>query len=81
MGFAQRLPHSAEVAIIAALRDILGVSNVEVEDEGEVALAIEWFERGMDFADGLHVASAGHEWKFATFDNSFAPEASAFRSD
>ena len=60
----------APSAIIAALRDILGVSNVEVEDEGEVALAIEWFERGMDFADGLHVASAGQEWKFATFDNS-----------
>jgi predicted nucleic-acid-binding protein len=57
-------------AIVSALRDILNVFNVEVEDEPSVSLAIEWYEKGMDFADGLHVASAGRERKFATFDNS-----------
>jgi predicted nucleic-acid-binding protein len=61
-------------AIIAALRNLLDVSNVEIEDEVEVALAIEWFEKGMDFADGLHVASADRVrngvTNFATFDNS-----------
>lgn len=55
--------------IVSALRDILSVSNVELEDEVAVTLAIEWYEKGMDFADGLHVASAGRERKFATFDN------------
>jgi predicted nucleic-acid-binding protein len=57
-------------AIISALRDILDVLNVEIEDEAAVRQAIEWFEKGMDFADGLHVASAGRERAFATFDNS-----------
>jgi predicted nucleic-acid-binding protein len=56
-------------AIVSALRDILGVFNVEIEDEAAVTQAIEWYDKGMDFADGLHVASAGRERKFATFDN------------
>jgi predicted nucleic-acid-binding protein len=56
--------------IAAALRGILGLFNVEVEDETSVRQAIEWYEKGLDFADGLHVASAGPECSFATFDNS-----------
>lgn len=56
--------------IVSALRDILNVFNVEVEDEAAVRQAIEWYEKGMDFADGLRVASGGRERKFATFDNS-----------
>ncbi|HTR60547.1 MAG TPA: type II toxin-antitoxin system VapC family toxin [Candidatus Binataceae bacterium] len=57
-------------AIAPALRAILGLFNVDVEDETSVRQAIEWYEEGMDFADGLHVASAGRERRFATFDNS-----------
>jgi predicted nucleic-acid-binding protein len=57
-------------AIVAALHDILDVFNIEIEDEAAVRQAIEWYQQGMDFADGLHVASAGPERKFATFDNS-----------
>lgn len=57
-------------AIISALHDVLDVFNVEIEDEAAVRQAIGWYEQGMDFADGLHVASAGLERKFATFDNS-----------
>jgi predicted nucleic-acid-binding protein len=56
--------------IVSALRDILDVFNVEIEDEPAVRQAIGWYQQGMDFADGLHVASAGPESKFATFDNS-----------
>jgi len=56
-------------AIISALRDVLSVFNVEIEDEAVVRQAIEWYEKGMDFADTLHVASAGPKRKFATFDN------------
>ena len=55
-------------AIISALRDVLSVFNVEIEDEALVRQAIEWYEKGMDFADTLHVASAGPKRKFATFD-------------
>src|SRR6267378_8603383 len=46
-------------AIISALRSILTVINVEIEDEAAVSQALEWYEQGMDFADALHVASAG----------------------
>ena len=56
-------------AIISALRNILGIINVEIEDEASVSQALEWYEQGMDFADSLHVASAGRDRKFATFDN------------
>ena len=56
-------------AIISALHDVLSVFNVEIEDEAVVRQAIEWYEKGMDFADALHVASAGRKRKFATFDN------------
>ena len=56
-------------AIISALRNVLAVANVEIEDEASVSQALEWYEHGMDFADGLHVASAGRDRKFATFDN------------
>ena len=44
------------------------VVNVEIEDEVTVNQAVEWYEQGMDFADSLHVASAGPARKFATFD-------------
>ena len=53
--------------VLAALRDIVSVDNVEVEDAAAVAQAITWYERGMDFADGLHIASAP-EHRFASFD-------------
>ena len=55
-------------AIISALRNILAVIDVEIEDEAAVRQALEWCEKGMDFADSLHLASAGPDRKFATFD-------------
>jgi len=54
--------------VLAVLHEILAMGNAEVEDEAEVAQAMHWYERGMDFADGLHVAAAGPECSFATFD-------------
>jgi predicted nucleic-acid-binding protein len=55
--------------IVSALRAIIGVANAEIEDEATVRLATAWFEEGMDFADALHLASAGDQAEFATFDN------------
>ena len=54
--------------IVAALQKLLSMRNLEIKDEGSVRLAIEWHQRGLDFADALHVASAGAERSFATFD-------------
>lgn len=55
-------------AITAAIHRIQDLSNVEIEDDSVVALALTWYEAGMDFADALHLASAGPDLDFATFD-------------
>ena len=54
--------------ILAILRSILAMGNAEVEDEAEVVQAMQWYESGLGFADSLHVAAAGSECSFATFD-------------
>ncbi|MGA2903204.1 MAG: type II toxin-antitoxin system VapC family toxin [Candidatus Korobacteraceae bacterium] len=54
--------------VLAAFRALINTRNVEVEDELAVSQAIHWYQRGMDFADSLHVASAGPLRSFATFD-------------
>jgi predicted nucleic-acid-binding protein len=55
-------------AIVAAIHRLQDLSNVEMEDDSVVALALNWYEAGLDFADGLHLASAGPDLDFATFD-------------
>lgn len=55
-------------AIAAAIHRLQDLSNVEMEDDSVVALALNWYEAGLDFADGLHLASAGPDLDFATFD-------------
>lgn len=63
-------------SIISALRQLLSMRNIEIEDENSVRLAIEWHERGLDFADAVHMASAGPERSFATFDGALRRAAS-----
>jgi predicted nucleic-acid-binding protein len=50
------------------LRGILAMGSAEVEDEASVVQAMRWYEEGLDFADSLHVASAGPQRNFVTFD-------------
>jgi predicted nucleic-acid-binding protein len=54
--------------VLSALRAVVSIGNAEVEDAGVVVQAIDWYEQGMDFADSLHIASAGRQHKFASFD-------------
>jgi len=54
--------------ILAVMRELLDTPNIEVEDEAAVSRALFWHERGLDFADSLHVASAGQARSFASFD-------------
>ena len=58
-----------------ALGALLGLGSVVVEDELAVAKALEWFGKGLDFADAMHLASAGNARRFATFDRKFARQA------
>ncbi|MHB9118221.1 MAG: type II toxin-antitoxin system VapC family toxin [Burkholderiales bacterium] len=54
--------------VLQALHNIAGLPNVIVEQPREVAEALDGFERGLDFADALHLAGSRRAGKFATFD-------------
>lgn len=61
--------------VCEALRRVLGLPNVVVADGQRVAQAIAWHERGIDFADALHLAlSQGHK-TLKTFDTAFVRQA------
>jgi len=67
-GFERRL-------IDAAIRGVAGLPNIHLEDEAAVAIALDWFAAGMDFADALHLASSRAVDGFATFDRKLAAQA------
>ena len=71
--------HFDRKSVVAALRRLAGLPSVVLEEVRRVAQAIEWCEEGMDFADALHLAAAGHADAFVTFDQKLA--ASARRLD
>lgn len=54
------------------VKHILGLPNVVMQDAEHVALALDWYEAGMDFADALHLASSSELTAFATFDKKLA---------
>lgn len=54
--------------IASALRGFAGLRTVTVEDEQTLARALDWSERGVDFADALHLSAARERKSFATFD-------------
>jgi predicted nucleic-acid-binding protein len=62
-------------SLVRALRAVAGLERVFLEDEIAVAKALQWFQRGLDFADALHLASAGNANRFATFDRKLARQA------
>jgi predicted nucleic-acid-binding protein len=55
-------------AILRALRGVIGLESVAVEDPTAVADALRLLELGLDFADALHIASSAQAERFATFD-------------
>lgn len=64
----RRLYRLNSVVIVSAFRKLSGLGNVEIEQPLVVTLALQWNEKGMDFADALHLASSQNSSKFATFD-------------
>jgi predicted nucleic-acid-binding protein len=55
-------------ATLRALRGVLGLANVSVEDPAAAVTALRLCEQGLEFADALHLASSAHAGKFVTFD-------------
>jgi predicted nucleic-acid-binding protein len=62
-------------AILRTMRSFMELANWEFEDDVAVRTALEWFEQRMDFADALHLALAGRECSFATFDRALISKA------
>ncbi len=62
-------------AIARAVTKLLAVPGIDVEDRATVEQALGWHQRGMDFADALHLASSTAATAFATFDRRLAKAA------
>lgn len=58
-------------AICTALRKVLGLPNVWVSQGNQIALALQWHETGLDFADALHLAQSQTCEALYTFDQRF----------
>jgi predicted nucleic acid-binding protein len=54
--------------VLMALRGLAGLPTVVLEGPEVAAQALDWAEAGMDFADALHLAAAGGQGEFLTFD-------------
>ncbi len=59
-----------------ALKAMIGLPIVQLEDSASVTQALEWHSHGLDFADALHLASrpSGAE-TFMTFDERLVKKA------
>lgn len=55
-----------------AFRGFAGLPGVMLEDPVPTARALDWMERGMDFADALHLAKAEGCAAFISFDRQLA---------
>ncbi len=63
--------------VVHALRAFGGLPTVTLEDAATVAEALDRAERGMDFADALHLGKSSHCDGFASFDRKFVKAAQA----
>lgn len=60
-----------------ALKAFGGLPTVTVEDAALVAAALDLAEKGMDFADALHLSRSAHCEGFVTFDRKLVKAAKA----
>lgn len=54
--------------ISRVLRALAGIEHVTLEDRDAVLVALDAFDKGLDFADALHIARSSRASGFATFD-------------
>jgi predicted nucleic acid-binding protein len=63
--------------VCKALRAFAGLPRVSLENPALAAFALDHAERGMDFADALHLGSASECEAMLTFDRKFLRSAAA----
>lgn len=64
-----------ESAISEAFTRLLGLKNVQVEDESSVSAALSLTTHGIELADAIHLSSRSHGATFLSFDQSFVRRA------
>jgi predicted nucleic-acid-binding protein len=64
-----------ESAIRDAFTKLLGLKNVQAEDESGVATALALTQHGIEFADAMHLSSRPPGAVFVTFERSFVRRA------
>jgi len=64
-----------ESAIREAFQKLLGLKNVQAEDESSVAAGLALTERGLELADAMHLASRLPGAEFVSFDKSLVQRA------
>lgn len=67
MGAASAYAYQA-ADVARALRIFVGLPTVTVEDGAMVSAALDLAEKGMDFADALHLTRTGHCEGVVAFD-------------
>lgn len=71
------LPRSG---ITKALRALVGIEHIVIEDRDAVLAALDAFDAGLDFADALHLARSARASAFATFDKQLSRRATRLAS-
>lgn len=61
--------------MVSVFRALVGIEHISIEDRAAVMAALDGFEKGLDFADALHVARSARASAFATFDQRLAKRA------
>lgn len=61
------------------LRALSSIEHITLEDRDAVLVALDAFDRGLDFTDALHLARSSRASGFATFDQRLAKRAKGLR--
>ena len=61
------------------LRALSSIEHITLEDRDAVLVALDAFDRGLDFSDALHLARSSRASGFATFDQRLAKRAKGIR--
>jgi predicted nucleic-acid-binding protein len=64
---------ASEISVV--LRALASIEHVTLEDRDAVLMALDAFDKGLDFADALHLARSARASRFATFDRRLAKRA------
>ncbi len=64
-------------AISRVMRALAGIEHITLEDRDAVLAALDVFDKGLDFADALHLCRSARASGFATFDQRLAKRAKA----